>query len=123
MICLLGKFFVRGENDLMLRTNYLILGFVLILCFSATLFGNEIFPTYFPHSLGSYWVYIDQDGNEVTRKAAADKVIPAETYHAFSYEPAVEDWVHFIPHFQPTRFKVDEGGVVFYSKDDIGKTN
>ena len=30
---------------------------------------------YFPNTLGSYWVYEDQDGNELTRRVIEDKEI------------------------------------------------
>ena len=94
---------------------------ILFLCFSITLFGNESASKYFPSSIGSFWVYEDQDGNEITRESVEDKVIPAQTFHAFSYEPALEEWFDYIPHLQPNRFKVDDDGVTFYKSDEIAK--
>lgn len=98
--------------------------FVIILtvfCFCALISGNEPATTYFSFPQGSNWVYVDQDGNEVIREAAEDKVIPAEIFHAFSYEPAVTDWFDYIPYFQPNKFKVDDDGITFYSSDEFEK--
>ncbi len=95
--------------------------FILFLCFSITIFGNESTTTYFPSSVGSFWTYEDQDGNEITREAVEDKVIPAQTFHAFSYEPALEEWFDYIPYFQPNRFRVNDDGVTFYNSDEIEK--
>ena len=95
--------------------------FISILCFSVTISGNEPAKTYFSFPPGSNWVYVDQDGNEVVREAAADKIIPAQTFHAFSYEPAIEEWFDYIPHLQPNRFRVDADGITFYSSDEIAK--
>ncbi len=103
--------------------NKLCLTFVsiLFLCFCITIFGNESSSIYFPSEVGSYWVYEDQEGNEITRESVEDKVIPAQTFHAFSYEPALEEWFDYIPHLQPNRFKVDDDGITFYNSDDIAK--
>ena len=112
----------RGEGIVsMLKKLCLTLVFFLFLCFSLAIFGNESATTYFPGSVGSYWVYVDQDGNEITRESVEDKVVPAQTFHAFSYEPAVEEWFDYIPHFQPDRFRVDDGGVTLHNSNDIGK--
>ncbi len=103
--------------------NKLCLTFVsiLFLCFCITIFGNESSSIYFPSEVGSYWVYEDQEGNEITRESVEDKVIPAQIFHAFSYEPALEEWFDYIPHLQPSRFKVDDDGVTFYNSDEIAK--
>ena len=103
--------------------NKLCLTFVsiLFLCFCITIFGNESSSVYFPSEVGSYWVYEDEDGNEITRESVEDKVIPAQTFHAFSYEPAIEEWFDYIPHLQPNRFKVDDDGITFYNSDEIAE--
>ena len=105
----------------MLKKVHLLIPFFLIFCFSATLFGNDVASTYFPNTPGTVWVYEDQDGNEITREVAEDKVLPGETFHAFSYEPAIKDWFGFIPHFQPSRFRVSEKGIEFYVSKEIQK--
>ena len=76
----------------MLKKFHVVLSLLLIFGFSATLVGKEKTDTYFPHAIGSYWVYEDQDGNELTRRVIESKNIDGETYHAFSYEPTFEDW-------------------------------
>lgn len=95
--------------------------FFTILCFSARISGSEPATTYFSFPPGSNWVYVDQDGKEVIREAVEDKVIPAESFHAFSYEPAVKDWFDYIPYFQPNQFKVYDDGIIFYSSDEFEK--
>lgn len=105
----------------MLKKLGLTFAIIFILCFSITIFGNESATIYFPDSVGSYWVYEDQDGNEITRESVEDKVIPAETFHAFSNEPAIEEWIDYVPHLQPNRFRVEDDGITFYNNEELAK--
>ena len=98
--------------------------FVLFLVFGlgATLIGNGIAENYFPATLGSYWVYKDQDGNELTRRAVEGKEIAGETYNRFSYESDVEDSANYAYHFHSSLYRIDEGSVTFFASDEIEKT-
>ena len=100
------------------RTVFLVL---LITCFSITLMGNEPAKNYFPTAVGSFWVYEDQDGNELTRRAVEGEEIAGEKYHAFDYEPSFEDWENYEYHVHPTLFKVDETGIKFHIGDTVKK--
>ena len=105
----------------MLKRFRVIFSLLLILGFSATLVGKEGTDTYFPHTLGSYWVYEDQDGNELTRRVIENKAIDGETYHAFSYEPTFEDWADYDYHIHPLLYQVGEERVTFWVGDDVEK--
>ena len=105
----------------MLKRFRVIFSLSLILGFSATLVGKEGADTYFPHTLGSYWVYEDQDGNELTRRVIENKDIDGETYHTFSYEPALEDWADYDYHIHPHLYRVGEEQVTFWVGDDVEK--
>ena len=89
--------------------------------FSATLVGKEGSDSYFPHTLGSYWIYEDQDGNELTRRVIENKDIDGETYHAFSYEPTFEDWAGYDYHIHPHLYQVGEERITFWVGDDVEK--
>lgn len=95
---------------------------LFVFSFSATLLGNESATKYFPSTLGSSWVYEDQDGNELTRRAVEDEEIAGETYHAFEYEPAFENWENYEYYVHPTLFKVDDKGIKFLIGDEVKKT-
>ncbi len=95
--------------------------FIFILCLSGIIFANEPVNTYFSFPPGSFWVYEDQDGNELRRESDEDKVVPPQSFHAFSYEPAVEEWYDYIPQLQPNRFRIDADGVTLFSNDEIEK--
>ena len=105
----------------MLKRFCVVLSLLLIFGFSATLVGKEGTDTYFPHTLENYWVYEDQDGNESTRRAVAEKTIEDETYHAFSYEPALEDWAGYDYHIHPNFYQVGEDRVTFLVGDEAEK--
>ena len=105
----------------MLKIFRVVLSLLLIFGFSATLVGKEKADAYFPHALGSYWVYEDQDGNELTRRVIENKDIDGETYHAFSYEPALEDWANYDYHIHPHLYQVGEERVTFWVGDDVEK--
>ena len=93
--------------------------FLLVFSFSVTLLGNETAQKYFPHTLGSYWVYEDQDGNEVTRRATKGEEIAGKTDHAFSYEPKLEDWADYSPFIYPSLYYVSETGITLLVGDKI----
>ena len=84
--------------------------------------GDETAYKYFPATVGSYWVYEDQDGNELTRRAVEGEEIAGEMYHAFEYEPEFEKWENYEYHVHPTLFKVDETGIRFYIDENVKKS-
>ena len=87
---------------------------LLILGFSSTLMGNEWANYYFPDSVGSYWIYTDQDGNELRRYAVEPEEVDGETYRAFSYEPTIDNWADFEHYVQPYTYRVDDEWVTFF---------
>ena len=106
----------------MLKRFSLYVIFIFILCLDGIIFANESVNTYFSFPPGSYWVYEDQDGNELKREVDEDKVFPLQTFHAFSYEPALEEWYDYIPQLQPNRFSIDgDDGVTFYNNVELEK--
>ena len=105
----------------MLKKNRVVLSLLLILGFNATLLGKEKTDTYFPHALGSYWVYEDQDGNKLTRRAVVEKTIEGETYHAFSYEPASEDWTDYEHYVHPNFYQIRKDGIAFFVSAEVEK--
>ena len=95
--------------------------FTLLLVFglSAALIGDESEITqYFPDTLESYWVYVDQDGNELTRRVIEGEEIAEEMYLAFDYEPALEDWIDYDYHIHPYLYQVGEEGVTFLVRNE-----
>lgn len=92
---------------------------LFIFGFSATLMGNEWANYYFPDIAGSYWTYQDQDGNELTRYAIAPEEIDGETYRAFSYDPALEDWADFEHYIHPYFYQVGDDWVAFFVGAEI----
>ena len=103
----------------MLKKLCLLLTFFLIFCFCARLLGDESVSTYFPDTIGSYWVYEDQDGNELTRRAIEGEEIASVIYHGFSYEPELEDWADFNRYMFPSLYNVNEEWVTFIISDEI----
>jgi hypothetical protein len=95
--------------------------FFLSFHFNTTLIGNEPTHKYFPSTLGSFWVYEDQDGNELTRSAIEGEEIAGEIYHGFSYEPEIEDWQDFHRYIHLSLFNIDEEGIKFLVEDEIEK--
>ena len=83
--------------------------------------GDESAQTYFPSTLGSYWVYEDQDGNDLTRTAVEDEEIADETYQAFSYELALEDWINYNPFIRPALYQISDTGIKLLVGDEVEK--
>lgn len=101
----------------MLKTFRTVFTLLLVFGLSTALMGDESEITqYFPDTLGSYWVYVDQDGNELTRRAIEGEEIAEDIYHGFEYEPALEDWIDY--HIHPNLYQVNEEGVTFLVGDE-----
>ena len=98
-----------------------VLSLLLIFGFSVTLLAKESKEAYFAHVPGSYWVYEDQDGNELIRSSAEKKEIAGKMYHAFSYEPALEDWIDYDYHIHPNFYQVGEERITFLMGDAAQK--
>ncbi len=105
----------------MLRTMHAIILLLFIFCLSGTLMGDDSAENYFPTTIGSFWVYEDQDGNELTRRAVDGEEIAGEKYHAFEYEPSFENWENYDYHVHPILLKVDETGIKFHIGDAVKK--
>lgn len=69
---------------MILKNFRFILAILLLFGLSATLMGNEWANYYFPDAPNSYWVYEDQNGDELTRYAIEPEEIDGEFYRAFS---------------------------------------
>ena len=103
----------------MLKRIRSVLVLVLVFSFSAVSIGNEWANYYFPDTQGSYWTYEDQDGNEFTRYAIEPQDVDGETYRAFSYDPALEDWADFEYYVQPYYYQVGDDWVAFFAGAEI----
>ena len=94
---------------------------ILILSVCIPLFGKEEAVDYFPATLGSYWVYEDQDGNELKRTVIEGEEIAGEIYNAFNYEPELKDWEHFIKYICPELFRINDKEITLSVKEGIEK--
>lgn len=105
----------------MLKRFRALFSLLLIFCVSPALIAEKSLNDYFPRTSGSFWVYEDQDGNRLTRRAVAEKTIEGETYHAFDYEPAVEDWTDYEHYIHPNFYQIRKDGIVFFVGDEVEK--
>ena len=103
----------------MLKTFRFILASLLIFTCSATLRGNEWANYYFPDTLGNYWVYEDENGDELTRYAVEPEEVDGETYRAFRYEPALEDWADYLYHVAPYYYLVGDEWVASFAGEYV----
>ena len=94
---------------------------LLIFSFSVVLMGNEPAKNYFPGTLGSFWVYEDQDGNELTRRAIEGEEVAGQTFAAFSYEPELKDWAEYSPFISPSLYNVSDAGITLVVGDEVEK--
>ena len=107
-------------NDVVYKTICIFSSLLLVFGVAATA-ANEGSNDYFPHTLGSFWVYADQDGNKLTRRAVEKRTIAGETYHAFSYEPTLEDLTDYEHYVHPNFYQIREDGIVFFVGDKVEK--
>lgn len=107
---------------IMLKRFYTFFILLLVFGLSAVLMSDASETIqYFPNTLGSYWVYEDQDGNELTRRVIEGKEIAGEMYHAFSYEPALKDSTDYDYQIHPNFYQVGEERVTFLVGDAAQK--
>ena len=95
----------------MLKRLNIILILLLIFGFNGILLGDESTNKYFPSALGSYWVYEDQDGNELTRHAVEGEEMAGKIYSAFSYDPELEDWADYSCFIRPSLYNISDAGI------------
>ena len=105
----------------MLKRSRVLFSLLLILAVSPALIAEESLKDYFPRTSGSFWVYEDQDGNRLIRRAVEEKTIEGETYHAFDYEPAVEDWMDYEHYIHPNFYQIRKDGIVFFVGNEVEK--
>ncbi|RKU06244.1 hypothetical protein C6501_19210 [Candidatus Poribacteria bacterium] len=103
----------------MLKRFCPVLILLLAFGFSTTLLGNESVQKYFPGTLDSFWVYEDQDGNELTRYSIEDEEIAGETYLSFSYDPELEDWANYSCFIHPGLYNVNDEGITLVVGDAV----
>ena len=96
-----------------------ILATLLLFGFSATLMGNEWANYYFPDAPGSYWVYEDQNGDELTREVKEPEEIDGEFYRIFGYDPDLENWADFEHYIHPYFYQVGADWVAFFVGTEI----
>ena len=107
-------------NDVVYKPIYIFFSLLLIFPVTATA-ANEQSNNYFPHTPGSFWVYADQDGNKLTRRAVEKKTIESETYHAFSYEPTLEEWADYEHYVHPNFYQIRPDGVMLFIGNEVEK--
>lgn len=105
----------------MMRKACAIFILFVALSLSATLLGDESNKKYFPNTLGSFWVYEDQDGNELTRRSIEGEEIADEIYLGFSYEPELKDWADFNRYLHPPLYHVGDEWIRFVVGDEVEK--
>ncbi|MCY4403117.1 MAG: hypothetical protein OXD54_11110 [Candidatus Poribacteria bacterium] len=103
----------------MFKFKRTIFTFLLVFGLTATLMGNEWADTYFPNKIGSSWVYVNEDGDEITRYAVEGEEIDGTTYRAFTYEPAIDDWEKYQYAVHPYLYQVGEEWITFLVGDEI----
>jgi len=107
-------------NDVVYKPICIFFSLLLIFPVTATA-ANEQSNDYFPHTPESFWVYADQDGNKLTRRAVEKKTIEGEMYHAFSYEPTLKDLTDYEHHVHPNLYQIRKDGIAFFVGDAVEK--
>lgn len=92
---------------------------LILLSFSVVITASDTVTEFFPTTEGSFWVYVDQEGNEFTRTSTEQKNIAGEVFHTFSYEPVIEDWEKYNYLLHPFMYQVDTEWIRFYVANEI----
>lgn len=92
---------------------------VLVLGFSLALLGSEKATNYFPSTIDSFWIYEDQDGNELKRTVVEGEEIAGEMFHAFEYEPELEDYANYSCFFYPLLYQISDKGIRLVDSHEI----
>lgn len=107
---------IQGR-ELMKKRFCAVVTLILAFSFCITSLGNEKAEDYFPSTLGSYWIYEDQNGKELKRTAKEGEEIAGKVYQAFNYEPELKDWVNYIRFMHPELFNVNDKGITLTVKE------
>ncbi|MCG9127161.1 hypothetical protein JT359_06110 [Candidatus Poribacteria bacterium] len=93
-----------------------------ILLNSSILFAMSPIESIFPVGKGSYWVYTDQDGNELTRRVSNEKEIDGKKYKSFEYQPKLSNKIDFQPLIHVNLFNIDHIKVAFNFSNEYETT-
>ncbi len=107
------RYRVRNQNGRNRTKFSLLIAVLLVFGLSTTSMSNEWANYYFPDALDSFWVYEDQDGEELTRYAIEPEEMDGETYRAFSYSPRLEDWAEYEYSVRPYFYQVSDEWIAF----------
>ena len=95
---------------------------ISILCImlnTSILFAMSPIETIFPVDIGSYWVYTDQDGNELSRSVSEDKEIDGKKYKSFEYQPKISNNLDLHPLIHTTLFNIDNVKIFMYLSNEL----
>lgn len=94
---------------------------IFLLTFGLCVFSiaDESATRYFPNTIGSSWVYVDQYGKEMTRSAIVGKEIDGSIYQEFTYQPELEESEKYQHIMYPSLYQIGEKWVSFFVGDEI----
>ena len=102
------------------RLHFLIV--VLLILFTINVLSDkDRGDMYFPSSSESFWVYEDQDGNELTRRVTESKIDDSRTYAGFKFEPELKDSKDFIRFLHPAFCHFGEDWVYLLVGEELRK--
>ncbi len=100
--------------------------YIIVLCImlnTSFLFAMSPVESIFPVDIGSYWLYTDQNGNELIRRVSEDKEIDGKKYKSFEYQPKLSNDFDFRPLIHATLFNTDNVKVLFYLSNELEDAN
>ncbi len=95
---------------------------IFVLCImlkTIPLYAMSPVESIFPVDIGSYWIYTDQDGNELIRRVSDDKEIDGKKYRAFEYKPKLSNALDLQPLLHTTLFNIDNVKVIVCLSDEL----
>ena len=95
---------------------------IFVLCImlkTIPLYAMSPVESIFPVDIGSYWIYTDQDGNELIRRVSDDKEIDGKKYRAFEYKPKLSSELDLQPLIHASLFEIDDVKVSFHFSNEF----
>lgn len=95
---------------------------IFVLCIllkTSLLYAMSPVESIFPVDIGSYWLYTDQDGNELIRRVSDDKEIDGKKFKSFEYQPKQSSELDLQPLIHATLFEIDNVKVFFHLSNEF----
>lgn len=106
----------------MIKKLWNTIALLITFSFCVTLSANDTAKTYFPATPDSFWLYEDQDGNEIMRSVIEVTDTASELDVVFGYQSEIEDWAKYNHFMYASLCNLSDDGIKLIVGENMKKS-